>query len=271
MVAMMTGAPACLAARSAVASRVGLRARACVSVSSRATVKVFARQAAWAPGAEAPAHLDGSLPGDFGFDPLGLGKDPEKLKWNRQAELVHARFAMLATAGILGQELLSNIGIVPSKGVAWYDAGEFSYFANAGVLFVTQLFFMGYAENRRYNDILKPGSVNVDPLFSENKLPDGELGYPGGIFDPFDYSTGAEFKELQVKEIKNGRIAMMAMLGYYAQAAVVGGTPLSNWTTHIASPWDTTILTNMSDLFVWKWMDPTFLSNVAPVTTLPKL
>lgn len=28
-----------------------------------------------------PAHLDGSLAGDYGFDPLGLGADPEALKW----------------------------------------------------------------------------------------------------------------------------------------------------------------------------------------------
>jgi hypothetical protein len=42
-----------------------------------------------------------SLPGDFGFDPLGLGEDPESLKWYVQAELVHSRFAMLGVLGIL--------------------------------------------------------------------------------------------------------------------------------------------------------------------------
>lgn len=41
------------------------------------------------------------LAGDFGFDPLGLGKDPTSLKWYQQAELVHARTAMTAVAGIL--------------------------------------------------------------------------------------------------------------------------------------------------------------------------
>lgn len=41
------------------------------------------------------------LAGDFGFDPLGLGEDPESLKWYVQAELVHARFAMAGVAGIL--------------------------------------------------------------------------------------------------------------------------------------------------------------------------
>lgn len=42
-----------------------------------------------------------SLAGDYGFDPLGLGEDPDSLKWYVQAELVHARFAMAGIAGIL--------------------------------------------------------------------------------------------------------------------------------------------------------------------------
>jgi hypothetical protein len=46
----------------------------------------------------APTHR---LSGDFGFDPLNLGTDPQALKWYVQAELVHARTAMTAVAGIL--------------------------------------------------------------------------------------------------------------------------------------------------------------------------
>jgi hypothetical protein len=34
------------------------------------------------------------------------------------------------------------------------------------------------------------------------------MGYPGGIFDPMGMSKG-NFKELQTKEIKNGRLAMV--------------------------------------------------------------
>lgn len=41
------------------------------------------------------------LAGDFGFDPLGLGQDPQDLRWYVQAELVHSRFAMAGVAGIL--------------------------------------------------------------------------------------------------------------------------------------------------------------------------
>lgn len=46
----------------------------------------------WLVGTTAPKHLDGSMPGDFGFDVLGLGTDPEKLKYYREAELTNGRW-----------------------------------------------------------------------------------------------------------------------------------------------------------------------------------
>eukprot|EP00976_Prorocentrum_cordatum_P025016 508528-Prorocentrum_minimum.AAC.4 len=55
------------------------------------------------PGAPSPEYLNGSLAGDYGWDPLGLGADPVALKWYRQSELQHARWAMFGVAGILGQ------------------------------------------------------------------------------------------------------------------------------------------------------------------------
>lgn len=37
----------------------------------------------------------------YGYDPLGLGKDPEQVAKYRENELLHARWAMLAAAGII--------------------------------------------------------------------------------------------------------------------------------------------------------------------------
>ena len=48
-----------------------------------------------------PAYLNGSLAGDYGYDPLGLGKDTETVEKYRAYELLHARWAMLAAAGII--------------------------------------------------------------------------------------------------------------------------------------------------------------------------
>jgi hypothetical protein len=40
----------------------------------------------------------------------------------------------------------------------------------------------------------------------------------GGPFDPLNFSSRPEeFVDQTVKEIKNGRLAMVAMLGYFAQ------------------------------------------------------
>ena len=113
----------------------------------------------WYPGAKAPEWLDGSLVGDYGFDPFGLGKPAEYLQFEldsldqnlaknpagdvigtrtevfdvkatpfqpysevfglqrfRECELIHGRWAMLATLGALTVEWLT--------GVTWQDAGK---------------------------------------------------------------------------------------------------------------------------------------------------
>jgi hypothetical protein len=43
-------------------------------------------------------------------------------------------------------------------------------------------------ESKRGLDLKNPNSQNQDPIFTNYKLPDHEPGYPGGIFDPFNFS-----------------------------------------------------------------------------------
>eukprot|EP00197_Chlamydomonas_leiostraca_P002672 CAMPEP_0202857030 /NCGR_PEP_ID=MMETSP1391-20130828/117_1 /ASSEMBLY_ACC=CAM_ASM_000867 /TAXON_ID=1034604 /ORGANISM="Chlamydomonas leiostraca, Strain SAG 11-49" /LENGTH=258 /DNA_ID=CAMNT_0049535777 /DNA_START=9 /DNA_END=785 /DNA_ORIENTATION=+ len=203
-----------------------------------------ANRISWFPGSKLPEHLNGSLPGDYGFDPLGLGKDEQALKWYVQGELQNARWAMLAVAGILVPELLSSIGFSwPGAGVKWFEAGAFPYFASAGALFGVQMLLFAWVEFRRYQDIVKPGSASQDPIFTSNKLPAGEVGYPGGIFDPFGWSKG-DMATLKVKELKNGRLAMLAFAGFAAQAWTTGTTPLEALSKHLADPWNTTVFSN---------------------------
>lgn len=193
----------------------------------------------WFPGSTAPEWLDGSLPGDYGFDPLGLGSDPELLKWFVQAELVHARWAMLGAAGIFIPEFLTKVGILNTP--SWYTAGEYEYFADGPTLFAVELLLMGWAEGRRWADIVKPGSVNTDPIFSNNKLTGTIVGYPG--FDPLGYSSGdaAKVRTLKVKEIANGRLAMLAVLGAWFQAVYTNARPFDNLFAHLSDPGHETI------------------------------
>ncbi|XP_031402956.1 chlorophyll a-b binding protein 7, chloroplastic [Punica granatum] len=196
----------------------------------------------WFPGSTPPPWLDGSLPGDFGFDPLGLGSDPETLRWNQQAELVHCRWAMLGAAGIFIPEFLTKIGILNTP--SWYTAGEQEYFTDTTTLFIIELIFIGWAEGRRWADIIKPGCVNTDPIFPNNKLTGTDVGYPGGLwFDPLGWGSGSpeKVKELRTKEIKNGRLAMLAVMGAWFQHIYTGTGPIDNLFAHLADPGHATI------------------------------
>jgi light-harvesting complex I chlorophyll a/b binding protein 4 len=132
---------------------------------------------------------------------MGLGADPVAMKWYRQAELQHARWAMLGAAGVLAQSVF-----VPN--VFWYEAALHLPAGlgpvNLGSTLAVQFLLMHWAEVRRWQDMKVPGSVNQDPIFTNNKLPAGAaVGYPGGIFDPLNFAKG-DLKEMQTKEIKNG-------------------------------------------------------------------
>ncbi|GJT95980.1 photosystem I chlorophyll a/b-binding protein 6, chloroplastic [Tanacetum coccineum] len=215
----------------------GLKVKAAKKGVSSVCEPLPADRPVWFPGKSPPEWLDGSLPGDFGFDPLGLGSDPETLKWFAQAELMHSRWAMLAVAGILIPEWLESLGFVDN--FSWFDAGSREYFADSTTLFVVQLALMGWVEGRRWADIINPGSVDIEPNFPNRKRPKPDVGYPGGLwFDPFMWGRGSPepVMVLRTKEIKNGRLAMLAFTGFVFQAIYTGQGPLENLSAHLADP-----------------------------------
>lgn len=204
----------------------------------------------WLPGLDPPPYLDGSLAGDFGFDPLGLGEDPESLRWYVQAELVHARFAMLGVAGILLTDLLRVAGV--SSIPVWYKAGAVKYeFANTETLFIVQLLLMGFVETKRYMDFVSPGSQAKEGTFLglEAALEGLEPGYPGGpILNPLGLAKDIKnAHDWKLKEIKNGRLAMMAMLGFFVQASVTHVGPVDNLLEHLSDPWHRTIVQTLAN------------------------
>uniref|UniRef100_A0A061S9W9 Chlorophyll a-b binding protein, chloroplastic n=1 Tax=Tetraselmis sp. GSL018 TaxID=582737 RepID=A0A061S9W9_9CHLO len=177
----------------------------------------------WLTGAEAPKHLDGSLPGDFGFDPLGLGTDPDRLKWYVEAEKTNGRWAMMAVAGILFTEAT---GFAPKWFNVGYEAGQ-DYPLPA--LIAIEAVVMGYIETKRlqgFKQTGKSGFLNAHP------------------FDP----AGMNSDSMALKEIKNGRLAMIAFVGFSVQALVTREGPLANLGAHMSDPFNVNITTSILKL-----------------------
>lgn len=107
-------------------------------------------------------------------------------------------------------------------------AGTFDgYWASPEQLFVIQMTLMGIVESARLAEYVRPGSykylrlLGLPPVFAGCA---DSTTYPGGpAFNPLAMGdTPGAMAELKLAEIKHGRLAMMAMLGFFAQAAVTG-------------------------------------------------
>eukprot|EP00547_Thalassionema_nitzschioides_P004095 CAMPEP_0194210676 /NCGR_PEP_ID=MMETSP0156-20130528/8950_1 /TAXON_ID=33649 /ORGANISM="Thalassionema nitzschioides, Strain L26-B" /LENGTH=198 /DNA_ID=CAMNT_0038938051 /DNA_START=129 /DNA_END=725 /DNA_ORIENTATION=+ len=166
--------------------------------------------------------------------------NPRALKWFQNAEIKHGRVAMVATIGFMVQKFGVHFPLYlgptgsnvfsPASDVAWYlskSAGvTFSDVSAASPLDAlsmvpmagwVQIFFAaGWFESIAYerqwnqeNDV--PGDYGYDPLGFTKK--------EGGL-------QSEEMKSLRLKEIKNGRVAMMTIAGWVANEAIPGAFPV---------------------------------------------
>lgn len=209
------------------------------------------------PTSDSLKYLDGTLPGDFGFDPLGLF-DPAtgsagflSQRWLHTAEVIHGRWAMLGAAGCLAPEYLAHEKVIPkSTGVLWFKTGflppagaEYDFGVPLAVLFAVQMVLMGTVEGLRLAEYRRPGCLRGMKLLGFERLiattQPGASAYPGGaMFNPLRLGEGrpAAMREYQQAEVRHGRLAMVAFLGYMASAAVTGRGPYDSYVLHLDEP-----------------------------------
>lgn len=192
------------------------------------------RQAQWFPMLLSPTGLDGTFAGDVGFDPLGFtGGNIEGTIKMREAELKHSRLAMLAAAGwplselwhkeiadALGLEsILANADKAPSVlngGLSnvWIIATGVISLVIGGLLE-----FRTFAEKEK--DDYMPGNMGFDPLNLHGIRGSFGLDKVMEQRTPEEKAADAR-KDMELCEIKHGRLAMLAITGYAAQEFVTG-------------------------------------------------
>jgi len=210
------------------------------------------------PSKETP-WLDGTLPGDRGFDPLGLSKPQEFLQMDldaldqnkainkagdirgtiqtkadvvstnslspyseafgiqrfRECELIHGRWCMLATLGIVVSEGLT--------GVSWTDAGKVEL-AQAQYFNLDLPFDIGTVSWIEFALMLGVEYYRNTELDVEKRL------YPGGVFDPLNLAESAQIDRLKEAEIKHARFAMVSIFGMGTQALLFNTGALESLT-----------------------------------------
>jgi len=183
-------------------------------------IQLNAEKSASLPFMNRPPLLDGSMAGDVGFDPLGLSNIDDvgiDLYWLREAEVKHARVAMLAVAGIVqvevfgpapGCEMATDKCQMDAFWQLWNAHPQYIAFGLIMITIIETISGIATTTGRETGD-RAPGDFGLDPL-----------GYGKG--DP------EAFKRLQAQEIANGRLAMWAAAGLIAQGCTTHQGGLEN-------------------------------------------
>jgi len=182
-----------------------------LTAGSSTSLAVTAKKSDALPFLGYPANLEGYV-GDVGFDPLRFS-DFASMDFLREAELKHGRICMLAWTGFVAVDMGARIYPLPEAyegltSVTAHDAlvqqGAMSQiFLWCGVFETVasiSLIQMMYEDSGR-----APGDFGLDPL-----------GFLNGKSDE-------EVDRMKLREIKNGRLAMLAFSAVVTQSVLTQG------------------------------------------------
>uniref|UniRef100_A0A6S8X7Z8 Plastid light harvesting protein n=1 Tax=Ditylum brightwellii TaxID=49249 RepID=A0A6S8X7Z8_9STRA len=142
------------------------------------------------------------------FDPAGFSeRAPEWLPWFREAELKHGRQAMLATVGFVVPEFIR----IPGEQFSFENIPNVIEAHDKLPDSMSQIFlWISLAEAMSFPALAGLGKYDRAP---------GDWSFdPLGLF-PTDPEKQ---KEMQLAELKNGRLAMIAIGGMVTGAAITG-------------------------------------------------
>ncbi|GIL76474.1 hypothetical protein Vretimale_6014 [Volvox reticuliferus] len=210
--------------------------------------------ALWLPNTARPEWLDGSLPGDRGFDPLGLAKPSEfvviGIDENDQNAAQNKKGTVEAVVAASPDEVSSENRLAPysevfglarfrecelihgrwamlaclgclvaeaTTGVSWVDAGkvELDGASYAGLSLPFSITQLIWIE------VILVGGAEI---YRNTETNPEKRCYPGGFFDPLKLASEDEERAFRLKtaEIKHARLAMVSFFGYSVQAFTTG-------------------------------------------------
>lgn len=194
-----------------------------VFVSAHALVQ-FPRKSEALPFLNAPSApwFDGSVVGDFGFDPLNLATSAALLSFYREAEIKHSRLAMLAAVGWPMSEMydepLANLCGLPC---VLASQGSAPSVLNGGLEHINPLFWGAALGTAASFEIWSLWAMIERNVQGDDAEP-GDLGFDPLGFMPTERSRR---RRMQLAELKHGRLAMVAVVAFAAEEYILG-TPV---------------------------------------------
>lgn len=175
-----------------------------------------------------PALLDGTLPGDRGFDPFNFASDDASLRWQRRAELKHSRLAMLAAAGWpLAERFHMDVAAAFDLPYSLASGGRVPSILNDGLAHADfPIFWIAVLSAAAAVEILESAG--------ESQYPD-EMGMDAS--SPSSFFLGGEDLAVEEKpshfvqeaEIFNGRLGMLAITAFAIQECLQNSAVIDHW------------------------------------------
>merc|ERR1719311_478992 len=180
------------------------------------------------PFADRPSLLQRDIAADAGFDPLSMATSKVQLYDYREAEIKHARLAMLAAAGwplaeLWDTGLAKTFGLRP---IIEENNGLAPSVLNGGMGMISPVYWVAVlalaAGVEAFSEYKKSQAKAADSnwMHTGSYVP-GNLGFdPLGLYTVFGKNESGKML-METAEIKNGRLAMLAITVYALEEAIL--------------------------------------------------